>query len=88
MGASDYVLARDTLPGNDMKRFFNTDFLMHLSVLSPFGGGGGVGHRVGILTFPKKTIKIPTSGQKRIVKISRNKWFTSLLLYKTERSNA
>ena len=54
---------------------------MHLSVSSL----GGVGHRVGILTFSKKIIKIHTPGQKRIVKISRNKWFTSLLLYKIER---
>ena len=51
-------------------------------------GGGGVWHRVGILTFSKKIIKIPTPGRKRIVKMSRKKWFTSLLLYKVERSNA
>ena len=54
-----------------------------------WGGGGGVGHRVGILTFSeKKIIKIPTPGQKIIVKISRNKWFTSHLLYEIDRSNA
>lgn len=55
------------------------------------GGGGEVRHRVGILTFSdiiflETIIKIPTPGRKRIVKISRNKWFTSLLLYKIERS--
>ena len=49
---------------------------MYLSVSSP--RGGGVGHRVGILTFSKKNIKIPTPGRKRIVKI---KWFNSLLPY-------
>ena len=31
-------------------------------------GGGGVGNRVGILTFSEKIIKIPTPGQKIIVK--------------------
>ena len=51
-------------------------------------GGGGVGHRVGILTFSKKNYQIHTPGQNIIVKISRNKWFTSLLLFETERSNA
>ena len=56
---------------------------MHLSVSSPSEGGGG--HRVGVLTFSKKNIKIPTPGQKRIVKISRNKWLTSLLPYEIER---
>ena len=61
---------------------------MHLSVSSPRGGGEGGGHKVGILTFLKKIIKILTPGRKRIVKISRNKWFTSLVLYKIERSNA
>ena len=50
--------------------------LVHLSMSIP-RGGGGIGHRVGILTFSKKIIKIPTPGQKIIVKISRNKWFTS-----------
>ena len=33
---------------------------MHLSMLSPReGGGGGVGHGVGILTFSLKKIQIP-----------------------------
>ena len=54
----------------------------------PKGGGGGVWHRVGILTFSKQIIKISTPRQKIIVKISRNKWFTSLLLFEMERSNA
>ena len=53
------------------------------------GEGGGVGHRVGILTFSKKIIiKIPTPGQKIIVQIVRNIWFTYLLLFELERSNA
>ena len=43
---------------------------------------------VGILTFSKEIIKIPTPGQRIIVKISRNKWFTSHLLFKIDRSNA
>ena len=30
--------------------------------------GVGIGHRVGILTFSKKIIKIPTPGEKIIVK--------------------
>ena len=51
-------------------------------------GGGGLGIGWGFWHFLKKIIKIPTPGQKRIVKISRNKWFTSLLLHKIERSNA
>ena len=38
---------------------------------------------MGILTFSilKKIIKIPTPGQKIVVKIVRNKWFTPLLLF-------
>ena len=32
---------------------------MHLSMLSPSGGGGGVGHGVGILTFSEKMSQIP-----------------------------
>ena len=59
---------------------------MHLSMSSL--RGGGVGHKVGILTFSKKIIKIPTPRQKIIVKISRNKWFTSHLLFEIDRSNA
>ena len=47
-------------------------YFMHLSMSSP--RGEGVGHRVGILTFSKKSIKIPTPGQRIIVKISRNKF--------------
>ena len=39
--------------------------------------GGGGGHRAGILTFSKRII----------VKIGRNKWFTSHLLFKIDRSN-
>ena len=50
--------------------------------------GGEVVHRVGILTFCKKNYQIPTPGQRIIVKISRNKWFTSHLLFKIDRSNA
>ena len=49
---------------------------------------GGVRHRVGILTFSKKIIKFPTPGQKISVKISRNKWFSSPLLFEIDRSNA
>ena len=45
------------------------------------GEGGGVGCRVGILTFFKKIVKIPTPGRKRIVKISRNKINGLLLFY-------
>ena len=33
--------------------------VMHLSVSSPREGGGGVGHRVGILTFSKKNYQNP-----------------------------
>ena len=56
---------------------------MHLLMSSPRRGGGGggvgrVGHRMGILTFSKKKIiKIPIPGQNIIVKINRNKWFSS-----------
>ena len=32
---------------------------MHLSMSSPRGRGGGVGHRVGILTFSKKNYQNP-----------------------------
>ena len=52
--------------------------VMHLSVSSP-RGGGGVGHKVGILTFSKKNYQNPHPRAK--------KGFTSLLLYKIERSN-
>ena len=55
-------------------------YVNHLSMSSPIWGGGG-GHRVGILTF------FATPGQRIIVKISRNKWFTSHLLFKIDRSN-
>ena len=37
---------------------------MHLSMSSPRGEGVGIGHRVGILTFSKKIIKIPIPGLK------------------------
>ena len=54
---------------------------------SPRGGGGsGIGW--GFWHFLKKIIKIPIPGQRIIVKISRNKWFTSHLLFKIDRSNA
>ena len=56
--------------------------------VKPEGGGRGGRHRVGILTFCKKKYQNPHRGQKIIVKISRNKWFTSLLLFEIERSNA
>ena len=48
--------------------------VMHLSMSSPKGGGGGgIGHRVGILTFSKKKIiKIPTPGQKIIGSLSKS----------------
>ena len=42
---------------------------MHLSVSSPRGGGGGVGHRVGILTF-SKTSKSPPPGEKELSKLA------------------
>ena len=54
----------------------------HLSMSSPsWGGGGGVGHRVGTLTKSKikNIVKIPTPKQKIIAKIRRNTWFTSHL---------
>ena len=60
--------------------------VMHLSMSSPRGGGSGIGW--GFWHFLKKIIKIPTPGQRIIVKISRNKWFTSHLLFKIDRSNA
>ena len=59
---------------------------MHLSMSSP-SRGGGIGHRVGILTFPWKKYQNPYPRAKNIVKISRSKWFTSLLLFEIERSN-
>ena len=34
-------------------------FVLHLSMLSPREGGGGVGHGVRILTFSFKIIQIP-----------------------------
>ena len=49
-----------------------------ISVKPEGGGGGGVGHRVGILTFSKKNYQIPTPGRKRIVKVSSK---NSLLLF-------
>ena len=45
--------------------------IMHLSMSSSRGGGGGSGIGWGFWHFLKKIIKIPTSGQKRIVKMSR-----------------
>ena len=62
--------------------------------VNPDGGGGvgeekvGAGCSVGILTFLKKNSKIPTPGQKIIFKISRNKWFTSLLSKLKDQINA
>ena len=52
------------------------------------GGGSGAGIGWGFWHFLKEIIKIPTPGQRIIVKISRNKWFTSHLLFKIDRSNA
>ena len=86
---------RDT--GEQLKwpdRFFRDNWivgiynLMHLSMSSPKGGGGsGIGWR--FWHFLKKIIKIPTPRQRIhvIVKIGRNKWFTSHLLFKIDRSN-
>ena len=51
-------------------------------------GGGGVGHRVGILTFSEKNYQNSNPRQKIIVKISRNQWFTGHLLFEIDRSNA
>ena len=48
----------------------------------------GVGHRAGILSFAIKNYQNPHPGQKIIVKISRNKCFTSHLLFEIDRSNA
>ena len=60
---------------------------LHNNQSSPRGGGGaGIGW--GFWHFLKKIIKIPTPGRKRIVKMSRNKCFTYLLLCKIGRSNA
>ena len=42
-------------------------------------GGGGVGHRVGILTFSKKIVKIPTPGEKELSKLAEKNGF--LLFY-------
>ena len=59
---------------------------------SPREGGGrsGIGwgfwHFLKIIII-KIIIKIPTPGQRIIVKISRNKWFTSHLLFEIQRSN-
>jgi len=48
------------------------------------GGGGDVGHRVGILTFCKKKLsKSPPPGKKLWSKV----WFTSLLFFVIGRSN-
>ena len=59
---------------------------MHLSMSSPRGGEGlDIGW--GFWHFLKEIIKIPTPGQRIMVKIGRNKWFTSHLLFKIDRSN-
>ena len=50
--------------------------------------GGESGVEWGFWHFLKKFIKIRTPGQRIIVKISRNKWLTSHLLFKIDRSNA
>ena len=39
--------------------------------------GGGIGHRVGDFDISKKKYQNPHPRAKIIVKISRNKWFTS-----------
>ena len=62
--------------------------IMHLSMSSPGGGGAESGIAWGFWHFLKEIIKIPTPGQRIIVKISRNKWFTSHLLFKIDTSNA
>ena len=46
--------------------------------VKPEGGGGGVGHRVGILTCSKKIIKIPTPGEKESSKLAET---NGLLLF-------
>ena len=65
-------------------------FLMHLSISSPRGGGGGregsgIGREFGI--FLKKNNKISFPRQKVIVKSISKKWITSFLLFVIERSN-
>ena len=67
---------------------FFIDTVMHLSMSSPRGRGcGWEGCRAWgeILTFSKKNYQNP---HPRAKKISRNKWFTSDLLFKIDRSNA
>ena len=94
MGLTDNWKMAKTIVDNWQKPQHLTDnwrkasaIVMHLSMSSPRGiGGTGIGW--GFWHFLKKIIKIPTPGQKIIVKISRNKWFTSHLLFKTDRSNA
>ena len=66
----------------------NNPYVMHLSMSSPKGGGGRSGIGWGFWHFLRKIIKIPTPGQRIIVKISRNKRFTSHLPFKIDRSNA
>ena len=51
-------------------------------------GGRGSGIGWGFWHFLKKIIKIPTPGRRIIVKISRNKWFTSHVLFEIDRSKA
>ena len=54
------------------------NIIMHLSVSSP-RGGGGVGHRVGILTFSKKNYQNPHHRAKK--ELSKLVETTGLLLF-------
>ena len=50
-----------------------TDFIMHLSMLCPWEGGGGwVGHGVGICIFLNVFVKLLSLGTKSLVKNPRN----------------